>query len=94
MELVKTKIDLCLLALGHSSLQNGFKNVEVGFLPIGHTHEDIDQAFSRKAECLKNDEAKKLNGLHKKLRPSYKKAVLTRLESVANCSLLCQQEKY
>ena len=24
-----------------------FKDVEVSFLPVGHTHEDIDQFFSR-----------------------------------------------
>ena len=38
--------------------QGIFEQVEVGFLPVGHTHEDIDQGFSvlsrhlRKVDCL------------------------------------------
>ena len=38
--------------------QGVFEQVEVGFLPVGHTHEDIDQGFSvlsrhlRKVDCL------------------------------------------
>lgn len=31
---------------------NLFENIQVGFLPIGHTHNDIYQVFSRTSERL------------------------------------------
>ena len=31
-----------------------FKKVKLSFLPVGHTHEDIDQIFSRFAEALRH----------------------------------------
>lgn len=35
-----------------------FERVLVSFLPVGHTHEDIDQFFSRIAERLTNHDAR------------------------------------
>ena len=34
-----------------------FDTVEVGFLPKGHTHEDIDQCFSQSSCRLKQNNA-------------------------------------
>ena len=34
-----------------------FKEIEVGYLPVGHTHEDIDQMFSRFAIALETNDA-------------------------------------
>lgn len=42
---------------------NGFKKIYVGLLPVGHTLENNDQVFSRKAEHLKNNDAITLTGL-------------------------------
>ena len=41
-----------------------FDTVEVGFLPIGHTHCDIDQAFSSTSDRLKYHDAITLADLH------------------------------
>jgi hypothetical protein len=35
-----------------------FKRIIVSFLPVGHTHEDIDQLFSRIAVCLRRTDAR------------------------------------
>ena len=37
--------------------QNLFKTIELSFLPVGHTHEDIDQMFSRFAEYFRCHDA-------------------------------------
>ena len=34
-----------------------FDLIKMGFLPVGHTHEDIDQAFSRIAVHLNRNDA-------------------------------------
>ena len=36
-------------------LKGVFDNIYVSFLPVGHTHEDIDQMFSRFAMYLKGN---------------------------------------
>ncbi|XP_076112589.1 uncharacterized protein LOC143080569 [Mytilus galloprovincialis] len=42
---------------------NVFKEVHLSFLYVGHTHEDIDAAFSRVSEKLRKTEAETLVGL-------------------------------
>lgn len=39
-----------------------YVQVEVGFLLVGHTHEDIDQMFSRFAQYLRQNSAHTLPG--------------------------------
>ena len=46
----KTMMAFCA-ALVHFHV---FKRVKVSFLPVGHTHEDIDQLFGRLALALRN----------------------------------------
>jgi hypothetical protein len=38
------------------------KKITVNFLPVGHTHEDVDQMFSRISEHLKRVGADSLTG--------------------------------
>ena len=40
-----------------------FDEIVVSFLPVGHTHEDVDQMFSRFAVALRNEDAKTLDSL-------------------------------
>ena len=39
-----------------------FPQVEFNFLPVGHTHEDVDQLFSRIAEKLRHNDVYTLDG--------------------------------
>jgi len=48
-----------------------FLEATVAFLPIGHTHEDIDQLFSRTATHLRIRDAVTIEDLAKELRESY-----------------------
>jgi hypothetical protein len=50
-----------------------FDQVYVNFLPVGHTHEDIDQIFSRISVHLRFVNAPTLGKLHAELRRSVKK---------------------
>ena len=36
--------------------------IKIGFLPVGHTHEDIDQLFSRVSRLLKHRNALTIPG--------------------------------
>ena len=46
------------LAMAQSLVHLGmFRSVRLGFLPVGHTHEDIDACFSVIAQRLKYDPA-------------------------------------
>lgn len=44
-----------------------FNEIVASFLPIGHTHEDVDQAFSSTSARLKTHNAVTLEDLHVKL---------------------------
>ena len=48
-----------------------FRKVKVSFLPVGHTHEDIDQMFSRFAEWLRNHDIFTVEELAEGLRQSF-----------------------
>lgn len=71
-----------------------FKEVEVSFLPVGHTHEDIDQAFSTTSKRLNQHDAITLRDLHTELRQVYNQHTsVTHMRYVINWSDLCKQEK-
>ena len=48
-----------------------FESVEVGVLPVGHTHEDVDQAFSQTSARLRVRNAITREELHSELRSTY-----------------------
>lgn len=60
------------------------------FLPIGHTHTDKYQLFSRTATHLRKVDALTLEDLHTELAKSYTPAPLVNnIQAVANFSGLC-----
>ena len=71
-----------------------FSCVEAGFLPVGHTHEDIDQVFSRTASKLRVTNAITLDDMHQVLRSTYnQKAHVERLKRLVNWSGLCDDQR-
>lgn len=71
-----------------------FDHILVGFLPIGHTHEDIDQSFSSTSERLRSNNAVTISDLQQELKSSYNdQTEVSRMENMVNWSDLCQQEK-
>lgn len=67
-----------------------FDSVEVGFLPIGHTHEDVDQCFSTTSARLRLHNAVTLNELHEQLRFAYGGNVqVEHMRRIINWSGLC-----
>lgn len=71
-----------------------FDRVECGFLPIGHTHEDVDQAFSATSSRLRISNAITLSDLHSVLRTTYGGNVhVEHMKRIANFSGLCDQYK-
>ena len=60
-----------------------FETIELTFLPVGHTHEDIDQMFSRFAVWLRAHSAHTLADFFEALRESFKKYPMTAVELTA-----------
>ena len=72
---------------------NIFDEIEVGFLPVGHTHEDIDQAFSCTAERLRSCDAVTLEDLHEEVRKAYNAyTTVTHMRNIVNWSGLCESQ--
>ena len=67
-----------------------FDKIIVGFLPVGHTHEDIDQFFSRIAVFMRNHSAFTREQFGKCVENSYtknnQKPIVRHWDSVANIS--------
>ncbi len=71
-----------------------FDTVEVGFLPKGHTHEDVDQCFSQTSCRLKQHNAITLTDLHYQLSHANKgQAKVSHMKRVVNWSGLCDEQK-
>ncbi|WAR29289.1 hypothetical protein MAR_002857 [Mya arenaria] len=60
-----------------------FRKVKIGFLMVGHTHEDIDQVFSRVSSHLRRQEVLTLPNLHKEMQDSqHPSPITTHLEGI------------
>jgi hypothetical protein len=57
--------------LGYLVLIGRFRTIVLSFLPVGHTHEDIDQIFSRLSVYLSCHNALNTAQLHEAIRQSY-----------------------
>jgi len=72
-----------------------FVEVHASFLPLGHTHSDIDQLFSRTATRLHTHSAVTLSDLHDELRHSYTPTpTVNHVRTLANFSGLCETQNY
>lgn len=72
-----------------------FLEVQASFLPIGHTHADIDQSFSCTSRRLRNHDTVTLEDLVSELRRSYKPTpTVTEMRNIINFSGLCVNENY
>lgn len=78
----------CLLHWG------ALKSVKADFLPVGHTHEDIDQAFSKRSNRLRSEKAVILSDFHDILRKKFAGAAeVVYLKKIVNWSELCEHSK-
>jgi hypothetical protein len=65
-----------VLGIAHMLVERGvFKKVKIAFLPVGHTHNIVDQMFSCFARQLKRHAFSTLTELHDICRTSYKQSV-------------------
>lgn len=72
-----------------------FDRIECAFLPIGHTHEDVDQAFSTTSSRLRTHAAVTLTDLHRELRHAYSGNVnVEHMKRLVNWSGLCDSQRY
>lgn len=68
--------------------------VEEGFIPVGHTHDDIDQAFSETSERLRRNNALSFQDLQIQLRNSYNSETeVTDINSFANWPGIWETER-
>lgn len=71
-----------------------FDEICASFLPVGHTHIDIDQVFSRTATRLHANDAVTLSELHSELSQSYTPTpIVNHVAKVANFSGLLEKTK-
>ncbi|XP_072019537.1 uncharacterized protein [Amphiura filiformis] len=63
-----------------------FRKIKMSFLPVGHTHEDIDQFFSRIAQYLRKRNVQTIVKLLRLIKEAYKKLKTTteRLKNMFN----------
>lgn len=67
-----------------------FDSIEVAFLPVGHTHEYIDQFFSIRCYCLRSENAITLAGFHNFLQTAFDgSAHVVHTKDIGNWSGLC-----
>ncbi len=71
-----------------------FDVVEAGFLPKGHTHEDVDQCFSQSSCRLKHKNAFTILQMHKELSQINRgKTEVSHVKRIVNWSGLCDTER-
>lgn len=69
-----------------------FKVVEISFLPIGHTHCDVDQCFSTTSHRLRHNDAVTMSNLHEQLSKCFNRhTVVSAMKECVNFSGLCDK---
>ena len=72
-----------------------FDTIEMSFLPVGHTHEDIDQMFSRFSTYFRDNDAITVSCFMEKLQLAYKPTPkVSRIYEVANFKGIMETNKY
>ena len=72
-----------------------FKEIYLSFLPVGHTHSDIDQAFSRTSLALRSHDAPSRVELYEVIKASYKPSpTCEHLTDVANMKGYLEDNNY
>ena len=62
-----------------------FESIELSFLPVGHTHEDIDQMFSCFSSHFKDNEAPSVTSFMECVSNGYKpNPVVNRIKEIAD----------
>jgi len=70
-----------------------FGEVHASFLPIGHTHTDIDQTFSCTSRRLRTNDAITMQDLMRQLQLAYTPSpVVNNMSNIINFSGLCKQD--
>lgn len=70
-----------------------FDVIEIGFLPKGHTHEDVDQCFSQSACRLRQNNALNILQMHQELSQINRGFVeVSHIKRIVNWSGLCENE--
>lgn len=73
-------------------LRGVFEEVYVSFLPIGHTHVDIDQTFSTTSNRMRVNDAMTMTEMHEQLSKCYnEQTIVSRIKNCANWSGLCDK---
>ena len=71
-----------------------FNDVQASFLPVGHTHEDIDQVFSSLARHLRTTDAHTMTELIKEMKNTWKReSIVAEMKNMINYSDLCEYQK-
>lgn len=93
----ENKNSTVLVYLAMLVLLGVFVTVVVSFLPVGHTHEDIDQLFSRIAQLLRKSIVKTVPELMELLKKAFTKEgkppVVRKVVDVANLREWCADDK-
>ena len=70
-----------------------FNDVQASFLPVGHTHEDIDQVFSSLGRHLRTTDAHTMTELIKEMKNTLKrKSIVAKMKNMINYSDLCEYQ--
>ncbi|CAH1239932.1 Hypp5908 [Branchiostoma lanceolatum] len=68
--------------LGYLVLRNVFREVQVGYLLVGHTHEDVDQFFSQVAYRLGKEDATTVEELAKTIEACFPNVQAEELDAI------------
>lgn len=90
---MKNKKKYVMSYLDYLAIHSVYDKIEVGFVPVGNTHSDIDQAFSPSSRNLDTQDAVTLSYLHYGLDQSYNDLnMVTTVNKCLKRYKLCQED--